>query len=294
MGRAHPQLFILRRPHKFGVFRQPQRRKRALRPGLAVGAQPQLRHVELPTGALAAQRQRQIVYVQPVLRGAGIPVGRPLLEQRMAAGDLAVLHLQPGCQAEVCAFQPGVGAQPAGKPGFHVDVIGLQIDRAGVQQALIIAQVHAQLHHTVLAVQRRQADLPLGAVAIAAVEPGQLGNVEFGARAGGRQERDTAVAQIEMVELAQHQIADFTGLKAVALTIAAQRGVQIEAELIEGQIAELPAPVQQRLPHVQRQRHAFDMHIAFGQRNAQVAHFKLWAERFPTALQEIHLHRHTG
>ncbi|MNL39213.1 hypothetical protein D3C87_1614780 [compost metagenome] len=98
-----------------------------------------------------------------------------------------------------------------------------------------------------------------------------------------------------MIQLMQQQIGDFTRFDGATLVlIAAQRGVKIELELVKGKIAELPAQMQQRLPHVQRQGHAFNLQIAFGQRGAHVAHFKLWAKSFPTALDEIDLYGHAG
>ncbi|MOA32957.1 hypothetical protein D3C78_1542150 [compost metagenome] len=78
------------------------------------------------------------------------------------------------------------------------------------------------------------------------------------------------------------------------MLFATQSGVEIELELVEGEIAELPAPVQQRLPYVQRQGNAFNTQIAFGQRGTHVTHFQLRAEGFPTSLHKVDLHRHAG
>ena len=77
-----------------------------------------------------------------------------------------------------------------------------------------------------LTVKAREAELPFGAVAVTAVQPGELGNIEFGTRTGRRRERNAAVAQVKMVNLTQKNIADTTGLDAVAfIGLATERGV---------------------------------------------------------------------
>ncbi|MNT51299.1 hypothetical protein D3C72_1882600 [compost metagenome] len=68
-----------------------------------------------------------------------------------------------------------------------------------------------------LPVQAGEIDLPFGAMAIFAVKPGELRDRQFGPLAGEGDEADFAVAQIEMIELAQEKIAEAVGLDTFAV-----------------------------------------------------------------------------
>lgn len=74
-----------------------------------------------------------------------------------------------------------------------------------------------------LAIQAAQADLTFRAMAVIAVEPGHLRDVEFSAGTGWGQERETAVAQIKVIQLIQEQIADSVRGKAIAAFPRASR-----------------------------------------------------------------------
>jgi len=72
-----------------------------------------------------------------------------------------------------------------------------------------------------LSVQAGEADLAFRPMPIFAVKPGKLRDCQFGALPGKRDKADFAVAQIEVIELAQEQIADAVGLEAFTLVVAA-------------------------------------------------------------------------
>ncbi|MNP54527.1 hypothetical protein D3C76_1490880 [compost metagenome] len=65
--------------------------------------------------------------------------------------------------------------------------------------------------------------------------------------------------------------------------------------MIKGEIAKLPAQVQQALPHVQRQGHAFDFQMAaVFQLRVDVAHFKSRAEILPARVELAGRDGHAG
>ena len=132
-----------------------------------------------------------------------------------------------------------------------------------------------------LAVETRQAQLPLGTVAVVRVQPGQLRDIKFGARAGRGQEGNTTVAQVEVIHLAEENIADAVGLKAVALVVSAQRTVEIQLHIVESEIAELPAQMQHRLPDVQRHGDTLNLQVGIRQRDLQAADLHNRAKGFP-------------
>ena len=67
--------------------------------------------------------------------------------------------------------------------------------------------------------EAREAKLPFGAVTVVIVDPGELRNGEFSTLAGERQEAEMAIAQGEVVKLAQEQIADAVALQAIAAVV---------------------------------------------------------------------------
>ena len=106
--------------------------------------------------------------------------------------------------------------------------------------------------------QTGEAHLSFRTMAVFTVKPGELRDRQFGALAGERQKADLAVAQIEVIELAQKKIADSAGFQSVATFAAVNGRVSAKIELPEGEIAKLPAHVQQALPDIQRQGYAFN------------------------------------
>jgi hypothetical protein len=70
-----------------------------------------------------------------------------------------------------------------------------------------------------LAGQAGEAELPLGAVAVPAVQPGQLRDRQLRPLAGNGQEAQMAVAQNKVIELTQEKIADAVGFQAFAAVI---------------------------------------------------------------------------
>ena len=67
--------------------------------------------------------------------------------------------------------------------------------------------------------EAREAKLPFGAVTVVIVDPGELRNGKFCTLAGERQEAEMAIAQGEVVKLAQEQIADAVALQAIAAVV---------------------------------------------------------------------------
>ena len=65
-----------------------------------------------------------------------------------------------------------------------------------------------------------------------------------------------------MIELPQEQIADTAGFQPSIAVAALQRRVSHQLKLPEGEIAKLPAQMQQALPDIQRQGDAFDFEVA--------------------------------
>ncbi|CAH0215604.1 hypothetical protein SRABI106_01848 [Rahnella aquatilis] len=154
------------------------------------------------------------------------PGGRAIFQQCVSGINIATTHRQPRREAEVSTFQTGIIAQPPAEPRLHVDIIGLKINFPVIEQTIGVVQIHTQLHNAVLPVKTRQAKLPFGAMAVVAVQPGHLRNVEFRPWTGRRQEGNAAVAQIEMVDLSEENITDAVWLDAVAfIAFATQRAV---------------------------------------------------------------------
>ena len=65
-----------------------------------------------------------------------------------------------------------------------------------------------------------------------------------------------------MIELAEEEIAEAVGFQALIILTARQRRIGQKLKLVKGEIAKLPAQMQQALPDVQRQGHAFDFQMA--------------------------------
>ena len=65
-----------------------------------------------------------------------------------------------------------------------------------------------------------------------------------------------------MIELTQEEIADTAGFQPTIAVAALQRRVGHQLKLPEGEIAKLPAQMQQALPDIQRQGDAFDFEVA--------------------------------
>ena len=92
-----------------------------------------------------------------------------------------------------------------------------------------------------LAGEARKAQLPLGAVAIFTVKPGQLWDRQFSTLTGNRQEAQMAITENKVVKLAQEQIADAVGLQTCAVVVSLDGRIGMNLQLPEGQVAELPA-----------------------------------------------------
>ena len=143
-----------------------------------------------------------------------------------------------------------------------------------------------------LAGKAGEAHLAFRAMAVFFVQPGEFRDRQLGALAGRGAEKDRAVAQVEVIELTQEKFVDAAGSEAVFLFIAGEkRTVAVEAQLPEGEIAKLPAPVKQRLPDIQRQRDARDVELAVRLHiDAQIADLQSRPEGFPTAAQRVGSH----
>ncbi len=146
-----------------------------------------------------------------------------------------------------------------------------------------------------LTVQAGETHLPLSAVPVPAVEPGQLGDRQFRALAGKGNKAHFAVAQIEMIELTQEKIAKTVGLKPLAAVAARDGRIGQKLKLIKGEIAKLPAQMQQALPDVQRQGHAFDFEVAaIFQAGVDIPHIERRAKILPAGAYLADVHRHAG
>ncbi len=60
-----------------------------------------------------------------------------------------------------------------------------------------------------------------------------------------------------MIKLTQEEIAEMAGFNPISAFAALDRSIGAQLKLPEGEIAKLPAHVQQTLPDIQRQRDAF-------------------------------------
>ena len=146
-----------------------------------------------------------------------------------------------------------------------------------------------------LAVQAGEVHLPLGTVTLFAVKPGQLRDLQFGALAGEGNKAHLTVAQIEMIELTQKEIAQAVGFKTLIIITARDRRVGQKLQLIKGKVAELPAHVQQALPDIQCQGHAFDFQIAaIFQAGTDVPGIQRRAKVLPAGADLTDVNRYTG
>ncbi|MND86383.1 hypothetical protein D3C80_783460 [compost metagenome] len=97
-----------------------------------------------------------------------------------------------------------------------------------------------------------------------------------------------------MIELAQEQIADTVGFDSFAVAVA-QRCIGQKLELIKGEIAKLPAHVQQTLPDIQRQGDTFDFKIAaVWQRGVDIARIQRRAKILPVRAELADIYRNAG
>ena len=98
-----------------------------------------------------------------------------------------------------------------------------------------------------------------------------------------------------MIELTQEEIADTAGFQPTIAVAALQRRVGHQLKLPEGEIAKLPAQMQQALPDIQRQGDAFDFKMAaIFQAGADIPRIKRRAKVLPACLDMAHVHRQTG
>ncbi len=223
------------------------------------------------------------------------PARAALLEPDITAGKFPVSQGHPAFQAETGSFQLHILLQPVSQPRLHIHIVGLQPYFTVIQQAIVVAQIHTHLHYAMLPVQAGEIDLSFSAMALFTVQPGQLWDRQFGALAGERNKAHFAVAQIEMIELTQEEIADAVGFKPPTAVTAAQRGISQKLELIKGEVAKLPAQMQQALPDIQRQGDAFDFKIAaIFQAGIDIACIKRRAKILPARADLAHVHRYTG
>ena len=127
------------------------------------------------------------------------------------------------------------------------------------------------------------------------VEPGQLRDRQFGTLAGKGNEAHFAVAQIEVIELTEEKIAEAVGFQTLTAIAAGQRRIGQELELIKGEIAKLPAQMQQALPDVQRQGHAFDFQVAaIFEAGVYIPDIERRAKILPVSANLAYVHRHAG
>ena len=130
-----------------------------------------------------------------------LPAGAPFFQPYVAAGYIAFFNSHPAFEAEAGAFQRDIVLHPAAQPGFDVNIVSLQPDPTFIQQAILIAEIHPHLHDAMLAGETGKAELPLGAVTVPAVKPGQLRDRQLRPLTRNGQEAQMAVAQSKVVEL---------------------------------------------------------------------------------------------
>ena len=91
-----------------------------------------------------------------------------------------------------------------------------------------------------------------------------------------------AIAQNKVVELAQEEIANMVGFQTLAAIIGLDWRIGMDFQLPEGEVAELPAHVQQTLPDIQRQSDPFNRELAaVFQTRGDIAHVERRAKVFP-------------
>ena len=147
------------------------------------------------------EMRRQVIHRQMMDFVIALPAGAPFFQPYVAAGHIAFFNGHPAFEAEAGAFQGDIVLHPASQPRFDVDIIRLQPDPAFIQQAILIAKIHPHLHDAMLAGEAGKAELPLGAVTVPAVQPGQLRDRQLRPLTGNSQEAQMAVAQSKVVEL---------------------------------------------------------------------------------------------
>ena len=98
-----------------------------------------------------------------------------------------------------------------------------------------------------------------------------------------------------MIKLAQEQIADVAGFNPVAAIAALDRCIGAQLQLPEGEIAKLPAHVQQTLPDIQRQRDTLYREFAtVFQLCMNIASFERRAKILPVSRKLAGGNGHTG
>ena len=98
-----------------------------------------------------------------------------------------------------------------------------------------------------------------------------------------------------MIELTEEKIAKAVGFKTLTAIATGQRRIGQELELIKGEIAKLPAQMQQALPDVQRQGHAFDFQVAaIFQAGVDIPDIERRAKILPVSANLAYVHRHAG
>ena len=253
-------------------------------------------HIHHPAVLEARQVRRQAVHLQRMLARFALPAGTAAAQQQVTGINIAVAQVNPGSQAKTGAVQPGIIPHPAAQPRTHIHVIGLHPDAAIIQQAIAVIKIEPYLNHAVLAGKARQADFTFCPMAGFLIQPGESRNSQLGMLPGRGTKTNGAVTQVEVVKLAQEQFIDLRRPEAVLLFVAVQqRAVAVEMQLPESEVAELPAPVQQGLPDVERQIDAGDGQLAvFLQIDAEIPDLQSGAKILPLSLQLTGVNRHAG
>ena len=156
--------------------RDPRHRQRAARPGFAIDRDTGIRDVEAPALLLAEDMGRQIIHRQSMRLTVPLPAGAALLQPDVAAGDIAFVDGHPAFKAKARILQCNIVLHPAPQPRLHVNIVRLQPYAPFIQQAIFITQIHAYLHHPMLAVQTGETQLPFCTMAVIGVQPGELRN----------------------------------------------------------------------------------------------------------------------
>ncbi len=99
---------------------------------------------------------------------------------------------------------------------------------------------------------------------------------------GDGQKAQMAIAKNKVIELAEEKIADTVGFQPFTAIIRLNGGIGMNLQLPEGQIAKLPAHMQQALPDVERQGDAFSGKLAaIIQAGLNIADIKRRAKSLP-------------
>ena len=146
-----------------------------------------------------------------------------------------------------------------------------------------------------LPIQAGEIHLSLGTMTVFTVQPGQLWDRQLGTLPRKGNKAYLAVAEIKVIELAQEEIANAVGFQSLLAIATAQRRIGLELELPEGEIAKLPAQMQQALPDIQRQRYAFNFQMAaVFQAGIDIPRIERWTEVLPARTDLTYVHRHAG